>query len=300
MDPLALLPYALAAAGGRVDSYEVTSLIAAGVTLLQRSALLVRALSGRRSALLLPPGPAWLVGLAASDGRGAVLLDANAAPDDLARAIVRHHVGAVFTIEALAHRLPAEMPRVLLDQAPLRATVVAGDRRLDIDLGSHFGLDLAGDTEGPGSTEECLFVSGPERVLTHADVLGQARALLHRIPFTPVDTTLAVATWYAWPRLESALIAPLLVGGRVATVPFRNADSRYALDVEHVRSTITAAAPTILVGTGAELLHVLEVPRDTAVPSWTFKQIVAQVEHGEQIGLLAAKAAQYGAELTQL
>jgi hypothetical protein len=48
-DPLALLPLALAAGGGRLrtagDSteYETQQLVAAGLTLLQRSAALVRA-----------------------------------------------------------------------------------------------------------------------------------------------------------------------------------------------------------------------------------------------------------------
>ena len=59
-DPLSLLTLACAAAGGRVDDYEAAQLIAAGVTLLQRSAPLVRALSGRRSAILLPTSHAFL------------------------------------------------------------------------------------------------------------------------------------------------------------------------------------------------------------------------------------------------
>jgi hypothetical protein len=78
-DPLALLPLALAAGGGRIgqagadatDDSEAQQLVAAGLTLLQRSAPLVRALSGRRSAILLPTSPAYLTALAASEGRGA-------------------------------------------------------------------------------------------------------------------------------------------------------------------------------------------------------------------------------------
>ena len=52
-NPLGLLPIAIAASGGRVDGFEAQQLVAAGLTLLQRSAPLVRALSGRRSAILL-------------------------------------------------------------------------------------------------------------------------------------------------------------------------------------------------------------------------------------------------------
>ena len=77
-DPLALLPLALAAGGGRIgaaagDILDAQQLVAAGLTLLQRSAPLVRALSGKRSAILLPTSPQFLTALAASEGRGAVL-----------------------------------------------------------------------------------------------------------------------------------------------------------------------------------------------------------------------------------
>lgn len=62
------------------------------------------------------------------------------------------------------------------------------------------------------------------------------RALLHRIPYTPVDTTLAVAEWQSWPLLGATLIAPLLVGGQVVTVPFAGVGS--------------ATAPTALMQSG--------------------------------------------------
>ena len=50
-DPLALLPLALAAGAGRIGVagdalYDAPQLVAAGLTLLQRSAPLVRALGG--------------------------------------------------------------------------------------------------------------------------------------------------------------------------------------------------------------------------------------------------------------
>ncbi|NUR34387.1 MAG: hypothetical protein HOQ30_10285, partial [Gemmatimonadaceae bacterium] len=66
-DPLSLLPLALAAGGGRVNEHEAQQLVAAGLTLLQRSAPLVRALAGRRSAILLPTSSAILTALAASE-----------------------------------------------------------------------------------------------------------------------------------------------------------------------------------------------------------------------------------------
>ena len=101
-DPLSLFPMALAAGGGRIDGLECQQLVAAGVTLLQRSAPLVRALSGRRAGILLPTGPAFITALAASDGRGAVLLSQGASPSDVAWQLSDADVGAVFTVSALA------------------------------------------------------------------------------------------------------------------------------------------------------------------------------------------------------
>ena len=74
-NPFSLLPLNLAAHGGSVDDVPVQQLVAAGLTLLQRSAPLVRALHGRRAAILLPTSPAFLVALGASEGRGAVLVN---------------------------------------------------------------------------------------------------------------------------------------------------------------------------------------------------------------------------------
>ncbi|MDB4898923.1 MAG: hypothetical protein JWN53_731, partial [Gemmatimonadetes bacterium] len=136
-NPLSLLPLALAAGGGTVDGFETQQLVAAGLTLLQRSAPLVRALSGRRSAILLPTSPAFLVALAASDGRGAVLINPLAAPAEVAFQCLDADVGAVFTSSALADRLPDTVVRVLLDDAPRAARVLAGGATSTVDLGSH-------------------------------------------------------------------------------------------------------------------------------------------------------------------
>ena len=93
-NPLALLPLAVAAGGGRVNEFEAQQLVAAGLTLLQRSAPLVRALSGRRSAILLPTSPAFFTALAASEGRGAVLVNPLAASDEVAAQCEDAGVGA--------------------------------------------------------------------------------------------------------------------------------------------------------------------------------------------------------------
>ncbi|MEK0431784.1 MAG: hypothetical protein RL139_1588 [Gemmatimonadota bacterium] len=172
MDTLALR---LAAAGGRIDDFAVSQLVAAGFTLLQRSAPLVRAMAGRRAGLLLAPSPAWVVALAASDGRGAVVLDPASDAANLAAQISALDVGACFTIHALASRVPATLPTVLLDEAPTAAEVVgAGGARTQVDLGSHFGLTIEGATDVAGRDEECLVLGTPPQVLTHRAVLERA------------------------------------------------------------------------------------------------------------------------------
>jgi acyl-CoA synthetase (AMP-forming)/AMP-acid ligase II len=109
-DPLGLLPIAIAAGGGRVDGFEARQLVTAGLTLLQRSAPLVRALSGRRSAILLPTSPAYVMALAASEGRGAVLINPLASRVEAAYQITDANVGAVFTTTELVGRLPTTSP----------------------------------------------------------------------------------------------------------------------------------------------------------------------------------------------
>src|SRR5919107_1181619 len=119
-DPLALLPLALAAGGGRVDQYETQQLVAAGLTLLQRCAPLVRALQGRRAAVLLPTSPAFVTALAAC--------------------------------------VPDGTTTGLLDGARRRARVLAGGRSTDVDLGAHFGLALEGEADPHGRDEEAAIV----------------------------------------------------------------------------------------------------------------------------------------------
>ena len=227
MDPLALLPYALAAAGGRVNGHEVTALVAAGTTLLQRSAPLVRALAGRQSAVLLPPGPAWMVALAASDGRAMLVLDpgevatggTTGAPpaDQLEATLEAHDIGAVFTSRALLPLMPPDVPYVLLDDTPRRARVCANGRDRDVDLGTHFALDLIGDTNGGGSPEECLRLARSGEVLTHADILGAGRRAMQALRLTPVHRTVWPAVPASLEQFAHDVVAPLLVGGAVET-----------------------------------------------------------------------------------
>jgi long-chain acyl-CoA synthetase len=224
-DPLALLPLALAAGGGRLNDFEAQQLVAAGLTLLQRSAPLVRALAGRRAAILLPTSPAFLTALAASEGRGAVLVNPLAAPLEIAFQCTDATVGAIFTTTAFASRLPAGVPVVLLDDAPRTARVIAGGTTRDVDLGSHHGLTLEGERDAPGRDEEAVIVYTSAMrgtplgaVLTHANLLANARATVSAVDNSADDHVLALLPFSHLFGLTVTASAPLLVGARVTTM----------------------------------------------------------------------------------
>ncbi|WP_373063046.1 hypothetical protein [Gemmatimonas sp.] len=226
-DPLALLPLAIAAGGGRLGAFHASQLTAAGLTLLRRSAPLVRALAGKRSAILLPGGPAFLVALAASDGRGALLLDGKASPTTIAWQIADADVGAVFTLEALAPMLPDGTPVVLLDDAPRVAQVFVPGRRMDVDLGSHHGLLLEGDMATEGRDEECVVAytpSGVRLTSTHRNLIAAGRAAVAELLLTPMDHVLSILPCSDPESVAVCLAAPLFAGARVSTLSPTNVD----------------------------------------------------------------------------
>ena len=224
-NPLSVLPLAIAAHGGSLDGIPASQLVAAGLTLLQRSAPLTRALYGKRAAMLLPTSPAFVVGLAASDGRGAVLLNPLASASEIAYQLDDANVGAVFTIGALAHKVPTTMPRVLLDDAPQHAAVLIDGALTTIDLGSHIGLELEGDGDADGSDDEAAVVytsamegSALGAILTHHNLLANARATIEAAQVTPSDNVLAVLPYSHLFGMNVTLTAPLLAGARVTTM----------------------------------------------------------------------------------
>lgn len=225
-DPLALLPLAAAAGGGTIDDIDAPALVAAGLTLLQRSAPIVRSLSGKRAGVLLPTGPAFLTALAASEGRGAVLMNPLAVAPELAHQISDADVGAVFTSAALADRLPSGLAYVLLDDAPRSATVVAGGSRRTVDLGSHFPLTLEGDPEAAGRDEEAAIVYTSAMrgrplgaILTHRNLLANARATRGAAHLSGDEIVLAALPFSHLFGLVVAGVGPLLAGARVITMP---------------------------------------------------------------------------------
>lgn len=228
-NPLAFLPLALAAANGAIDGLESRRLVAAGVALLQRTGPLVRTLHGHRAALLLAAGPQYLVALAASDGRGAFLVDPNEPAAALAHELERARVSAVFTTRGLEGRLPDDMPRVLLDDAPTRATWKEGTDTRDIDLSVHEGLHLEGEVDVEGATEEVvIFRAGsrhaeaPQHSLSHRELLAAARAAAQSARLGRRDHTLTLLPFSRRFGFVMGMVAPLVSGGRVSCA--RNAD----------------------------------------------------------------------------
>ncbi len=224
-NPLGVLPLAMAAHGGSLDSMPAAQLVAAGLTLLQRSAPIARALYGKRAGILLPTSPQFLIALAASEGRGAVLLNPLAAPSELAYQLGDSNIGAVFTMAALAKKLPASIPQILLDDAPSHAAVLVDGTLSTIDLGSHVGLELEGDEGVDGSDDEAavVYTSAMEgnalgAILTHHGLIDNGRATIQAAGITAEDHVLAVLPYSHLFGMTVTLTAPLLAGARVTTM----------------------------------------------------------------------------------
>ncbi|HEX6048475.1 MAG TPA: AMP-binding protein [Gemmatimonadaceae bacterium] len=253
-DPLGLLPIAIAAGHGRVDGFETQQLVAAGLTLLQRSAPLVRALTRRRAGILLPTSPAFVTALAASEGRAAVLINPLAAAPEIEYQIADAAVGAVFTTSELERRLPPYVTRVLLDDIPRVARVVSDGMSRDVDLGSHFGLTLEGDADAPGSAEDAAIVYTSAMAgtalgarLTHANLLSNARATVEAGAMTRDDHALAVLPFSHLFGLVVSGVAPLLAGGAVTTMARFNPPRTIEL-LESEPISILVAVPAVFAG----------------------------------------------------
>ena len=225
LDPLSLVPLAIAAGAGTVDDLEAQQLVAAGLTLLRRSAPLVRALQGRRAAILLPTSHRYLTALAACEGRGAVLVNPLCSAFEIAAQVRDADVGAAFTISALANRLPDTLPRVLLDESPRSAQYATGESYTRIDLGTHVGLPLEGEIGVPGSPDEAAIVYTSAMqgqplgaILTHRNLLGNAHATVEAGAIGSGDRSLAILPFSHLFGLVVSGMAPLLAGGRVRTM----------------------------------------------------------------------------------
>lgn len=190
---------------------------------MQRCAPLVRALAPGRGAVLLPNSAAYLVALAACEGRGAVLLDPDGAPKDVARGIAEKGARVVFTVERYAEVIAEGVPRVLLDELPGHAELVQLSERRRVDLGSHFGFAIEGEGDIEGRDEEAVVVpdggaAGGYTSFTHRDLLNAGRAMADFAQLTGSDRVLALLPFHRPLGLATSLLAPLLAGAHVTTL----------------------------------------------------------------------------------
>lgn len=189
--------------------------------MLQRCAPLVRELGSGRGAVLLPNSAAYLVALAACEGRGAVLLDPRGSAEEIARALEETQARVVFTVESCAGVLGEGVPRVLLDELPGHVAFVHGPQRRRVDVGSHFGLEIEGEEESDGSDEEAIVArEGAAQFFgsfTHRELLEAAREVVSAAGFEAEDEVPALVSFHDARGLTSGLIAPLLAGARVVT-----------------------------------------------------------------------------------
>ncbi len=222
-NPLSLIPFAAAARGGSIDGVDSRLLVAAGVTMLQRCAPLVREMATGRGAVLLPNSAAYLVALAACEGHGAVLLDPRGSAEEIARALEETGSRVVFTVERGAAALRGKVPLVLLDGLPGHVAFVHGDERRKVDVGSHFGLEIEGEEDVEGSDEEAIVTRDREEgsfgSSTHRELLDAARGVLGSAGIVEDDEVPASLPFHEARGLVSGLLAPLLAGARVVTRP---------------------------------------------------------------------------------
>ena len=149
-DPLDYLPYALAARNGSVDGIECGQLVAAGLTLLQRACR-----SCGRSRGGAPPS---------SCRRPRRSSRRSLPPRGVARcsSIRSRHRRKSRTSRGCGRRRRVHHRRARGPDARRRRAGAArrcaarsargrGGTATDVDLGSHFGLDLEGDADAPGA-----------------------------------------------------------------------------------------------------------------------------------------------------
>lgn len=257
-DPLSFVPLALAAADGEIDGVPCRRLVASGVALLQRTVPLVRALDGRRAAILLPPGPAFVVALSACAGRTALLLDSADDHVWISDALRAGDVGAVLTDRALSDRLPFDMPRLFLDDAPSRAEWSGAAATRSIDLSLHAGLLLEGDPDTEGSDEIALLVrdrplasNDALQALSHRALLDAARVTVRAQRLDHRTHALCLASPARTTAIVAGLLAPLIAGGRVSSANGRDVATVIARIERDTVTSLVAPATVYMAIAGA-------------------------------------------------
>jgi long-chain acyl-CoA synthetase len=118
------------------------------------------------------------------------------------------------------------MARVILDDAPHTARVIAGGTARDVDLGTHHGLSLEGEADASGSDDEAVIVYTSAMggtplgaILSHRNLIANARSTVAAAANTSDDRVLALLPFSHLFGLTVTGSATLLAGGSVVTMP---------------------------------------------------------------------------------
>jgi len=162
-------------------------------------------------------------------------------------------VAAVFTVRELEERLPVDMARVILDEAPTRATWRHGALARDIDLFLHDGLRLEGEAGVEGAAEEVVVLGRgaidgdvTAGALTHRELMAAARSAAQSARLGTRDHTLTLVPFSSRLGLVQGLAAPLLAGGRVRTALHAAPDDIVARLEQEGISVLVAGADSYL------------------------------------------------------
>jgi long-chain acyl-CoA synthetase len=128
-----------------------------------------------------------------------------------------------------------------------------------VDLGAHSGLALEGEMDAPGRDEEAAIVYTSAMagtmlgaILTHRNLLANAHSCVEAIAMNERTVSLAVLPLAHLFGFTVTLIAPLLAGGRVVTLPRYNPVKA----LELIRSegvTLICGVPSVFYGLLAAL-----------------------------------------------
>ena len=151
-----------------------------------------------------------------------MLVNPLAAPAEVAFQLSDAGVGATFTTRALAAKLPADAPRVYLDDAPRAAVVEIGGDTRTIDLGSHIGLEIEGDPDATGSDDEAVVVYTSAMagvplgaVLTHRNILANLRSSVKATAASSDDHALGVLPLAHLFGLVVSGLTPVISGSKL-------------------------------------------------------------------------------------
>jgi acyl-CoA synthetase (AMP-forming)/AMP-acid ligase II len=179
---------------------------------------------------------------------------------------------------------------VLLDNTPRSATLVFGAERRTVDLGTHHGLLLEGDTAAAGRDEECVVVytsmitRHPHlSALSHRDVIANARSVIQTLRFTAADHCVSCLPVHTPQSFVIAHAAPLLAGARVSSMP--------AFDAETAIAVFEQQAGSTFVGTAAQVQAFVEAleTRRTALHAPAFRLGLCLCQDSPQNAVLASR-----------